>query len=139
MLTMCSNSANIRRSNISKFVMLVIVMTFCAMKVIIVDDLQDWGQETPRDVSRYILPAENSTILSPQLPDQKVDFLLVVTSDPRHVARRDAIRRTWGSSQNEDSPLKLATIFLMGLSSDPQVRVFSILFFIYFWPSQITR
>ena len=124
----CTNVSqfSLRRSSLAKFGLLVTVMTFCAMKTIIVDDLEDWGQETPRDVSRYIFPAENSTIVYPRILQQKfkkkLDFLLVVTSDPRHSARRDAIRRTWGSSHNQDSPLRMGVIFLMGVSPDPQVR-----------------
>jgi hypothetical protein len=43
MFQVCSSNlstVNIRKSNIAKFGLLVTVMTFCAMKAVIVDDLQ---------------------------------------------------------------------------------------------------
>jgi hypothetical protein len=104
-------------------------MTFCAMKVLIVSDLTEWNEDTPRDVSRYILPSENTSLLFPRIyPDndnKQLDFLLVVTSDPRHFDRRVAIRQTWGAVKNWEPQVKMSIIFLMGLSLQPQVCLFS--------------
>jgi hypothetical protein len=55
---------------------------------------------------------------------KKLDFLIVVTSAPGHVVRRDAIRQTWGSSHNQDSTLSIGLVFLMGLTLNPQVILF---------------
>ena len=114
-----------RRSNITKFGLLVILMTFCAMKVLIVSDLTEWQEDTPRDVTRYILPSENTSLLYPRIyPDndnKQLDFLLVVTSDPSHFDRRVAIRQTWGAAKNWEPKVKMGLIFLMGISSQPQV------------------
>ena len=46
----------LRRSRVAKFALLVLAMTYCALKMIIVSDIQEWDENTPRDVSRYILP-----------------------------------------------------------------------------------
>ena len=53
---------NVRRLNLTKFGLAVIVTTFCALKLIIISDIDEWAQETPRDVSQYILP-KMSTLL----------------------------------------------------------------------------
>jgi hypothetical protein len=122
------SKVQMRHSSIAKFGLLVTLMTFCAMKVIIVDDIQEWTIDTPRDVGRYISPSENTTVLYPRIIEEKfkkkLDFLIVVTSDPGHVVRRDAIRQTWGSSHNQDSTLSIGLVFLMGLTLNPQVILF---------------
>ena len=123
----CLTKVQMRRSSVAKFGLLVTLMTFCAMKVIIVEDIQEWTIHTPRDVSLYISPSENTTVLYPRIMAQKfkkkLDFLIVVTSDPSHFERREAIRQTWGSSHNQDSPLRIGLIFLMGLTLNAQVRL----------------
>ena len=90
---------NVRRLNLTKFGLAVIVTTFCALKLIIISDIDEWAQETPRDVSQYILPKENTTIIYPQkLLSQEcstMDFLIMVLSSPNNLERRNAIRHTW--------------------------------------------
>jgi len=51
----------LRRSKVTKIALLVLTMTFCALKMIIVSDNHEWDENTPRDVSRYILPGLNFT------------------------------------------------------------------------------
>lgn len=44
---------------------MVIFVTFCTLKLIIVNDIEQWHENTPRDVARYILPDQNTTIIFP--------------------------------------------------------------------------
>ena len=57
--------------------------TFFVLQVLIVDDIEDWSPNTSRDVSSYILPKENTTIIYPkilkQILKQKLDILIIVS------------------------------------------------------------
>jgi hypothetical protein len=92
--------------------------------VIILEENEAWTQEMSRDVSQYILPTKNTTIHYPRKLynnfHKHVDFLLIVSSDPSKFDRREAIRETWGRDNHYG--LRLGLVFLMGLSSDPEVR-----------------
>ena len=95
---------------------------YFSLKFLIVDDMQDWSLETPRDVSLYISPYDNTTIIYPRSLEAfsrtQLDMLLVVTSDPLKSERRNAIRQTWGKDPKD---IKLGVIFLMGLTRNPEV------------------
>jgi len=88
------------------------------------EENEAWTQEMSRDVSQYILPSKNTTIHYPRKLHNNfhkhVDFLLIVSSDPSKFDRREAIRETWGRDNHYG--LRLGLVFLMGLSSDPEVR-----------------
>lgn len=98
--------------------------TFLAIKLLIVEELPDWTHETPRDVSLYIFPTENSTLIYPYKLDKylqsHLDLLILVTSDPTKMDRRNAIRQTWGKVDNTLG-VKMSLVFLMGLTRDPKV------------------
>ena len=106
-----------------KYPLIALLMTFYLLKVIIIQDIIGWNEETPRDVSQYILPSQNTTIIFPQTlsesEDRKLNFLFVVTSGPSNFERRNAIRETWGSDNK--SGLKTILVFLMGLTTDSMV------------------
>ena len=106
-----------------KYPLIIILFTFCALKLIIVDQTREWKEETPRDIGRYILPQENTTILFPRklhcCSRDDLQFLFVVCSDPKMTDRRDAIRQTWGEDQTHG--IRTGLIFLMGLTRDPKV------------------
>jgi hypothetical protein len=101
------------------------LLTYLVIKLIIVEELPDWTHETPRDVSLYIFPTENSTLIHPQKLEKyfenHLDMLLMVTSDPARVDRRNAIRQTWGKVENNND-VKMSVIFIVGLSRDPEVQ-----------------
>ena len=101
------------------------VFTFLTMKLLIIQELEDWTHETPRDVGLYIFPEQNSTLIFPQTLekyfDNHLDMLLIVTSDPQRPDRRNAIRETWGKLENNDD-VKMSLVFLVGLHSDHKVR-----------------
>ncbi len=48
-----------------KYPLMVMVLTFCTLKLIIVNDIEQWQEDTPRDAARYILPDQNTTIIFP--------------------------------------------------------------------------
>ena len=106
-----------------KYPLIALLITFYLLKVIIIQDIIGWNETTPRDVSQYILPSQNTTIIFPQTlsesEDRKLNFLFVVTSGPSNFERRNAIRETWGS--NNKSGLKTILVFLMGLTTDSMV------------------
>ncbi len=83
-----------------------------------------------RDVNQYILASKNTTIHYPRKLfnscNKRVDFLLIVSSDPSKFDRREAIRDTWG--RDNQYGLSLVLVFLMGLSRDPEVRQSSLFF-----------
>ena len=100
-------------------------LAYVTIRLLIVDELQDWTHETPRDVSLYIFPSENSTLIYPQKLEKysqsHLDVLVLVTSDPTRLDRRNAIRKTWGKLDNSLG-VKMSLVFLMGLSANPQVE-----------------
>ena len=106
-----------------KYPLIALLITFYLLKVIIIQDIIGWNEETPRDVSLYIFPSQNTTIIFPQTlsesEDRKLNFLFVVTSGPINFERRNAIRETWGSDNK--SGLKTILVFLMGLTTDSMV------------------
>ena len=106
-----------------KYPLIALLITFYLLKVIIIQDIIGWNEETPRDVSLYIFPSQNTTIIFPQTlsesEDRKLNFLFVVTSGPSNFERRNAIRETWGSDNK--SGLKTILVFLMGLTTDSMV------------------
>ena len=66
-------------------------------------------------------------VITPTL--RNVRFLpKVVTSSPGNVARRDSIRKTWGSDLNKLKPFRIALVFLVGLTRDEKV-IFPLLFY----------
>ena len=100
------------------------LLTFAALKVLIVDDMEEWTEKTPRHVSLYILPEENTTIIYPRklhgYVHQYLDILILVASDPGKSERREAIRATWGKGENHG--IKIGLVFLLGLTRNPQVN-----------------
>jgi hypothetical protein len=48
-----------------KYPLTVMFLTFCTLKLVIVNDLEEWHEDTPRDAARYILPDENTTLIFP--------------------------------------------------------------------------
>ena len=98
-ITTSFSKLNLRRSNITKFCLAVIITTVCALKLIVISDIDEWAEETSRDVAQYILPEENTTIIYPETLKKaecsKMDFLIMVLSGPNNVERRNAIRNTW--------------------------------------------
>ena len=65
-ITTSFSKLNLRRSNITKFCLAVIITTVCALKLIVISDIDEWAEETSRDVAQYILPEENTTIIYPE-------------------------------------------------------------------------
>jgi hypothetical protein len=61
----------------------VLCTTFFALQVLIVDENRDWSPDTSQDVSKYIFPKENTTIIYPEILKkvlkQKLDILLIVS------------------------------------------------------------
>ena len=113
-----------RKWCIIKYPLLTMAFTFLAIKLLIVEELPDWTHETPRDVALYIFPTENSTLIYPQKLEKysqsHLDLLILVTSDPTKIERRNAIRQTWGKLEN-GLGVKMSLVFLMGLSRNPKV------------------
>lgn len=111
-----------RRWCVIKYPLIAMVLMYFSLKFLIVEDMQEWSPETPRDVSLYIFPSENTTIIYPRKLDEfartRLDMLLIVTTDPAKSERRNAIRQTWGKDQKD---MKLAIIFLVGLTRKPEV------------------
>ena len=49
-------------------------------RLLIVDDLDGWPEETPRDVSDYIFPFENTTLIFPRILNRlEADKTMLVT------------------------------------------------------------
>ena len=101
-------------------------MTLVTLKVLIVNDIDEWTEETPRDVSLYILPQENTTLIYPRklqsYANQYLDILILVASDPTKSTRRNAIRATWGKGENHG--IKIGLVFILGLTRNTQVIKF---------------
>ena len=118
------SQANLRRMLLLKYTFIVFVATFITLQLLVVDSLDGWPEDTDRDVAKYILPNENTTIILPKIlnsfSDNKIDVLLIVSSDPRRPDRREAIRRTWGRDQS--TSLKTGLIFLTGISRNASVN-----------------
>ena len=113
---------NCRKSTLIKVSLLFMLTIFCLLKLIILDENEAWSQETSRDVDHYISPTRNTIIRYPRNLANSfhhLDFLLIVSSDPSKLDRRIAIRETWGHDNSYG--LRLVLVFLMGLSSDPEV------------------
>ena len=114
---------SLRQWCVIKYPLIALLMTFYLLKVIIIQDIIGWNEETTRDVSQYILPSQNTTIIFPRTlsesEDRKLNFLFVVTSGPSNFERRNAIRETWGSENK--SGLQTILVFLMGLTTDTMV------------------
>ena len=114
-----------QRMLVLKYSAIVLVGTFLALQLLVVDNLDGWPEDTERDVAKYILPDENTTLIFPEVlkksPNRKLDVLLIVSSDPRRSDRRDSIRRTWGLDQS--TGLKTGLVFLVGLTSDAAVDI----------------
>ena len=109
-----------------RYPLTVILLTCVLLKVIINDHVQDWDESTARDVARYILPDANTTLIFPSKLKPNVitryDVVVFVTSDPRNIERRNAIRRSWASVDNVVADLNACVVFLLGITKDPQVR-----------------
>ena len=112
-----------RHSSSVKYPLCVILFTFCALKMIIVDETKEWHEDTPREVAPYILPYQNTTILFPRKLEccskDELQVLYVVCSDPKMSERRNGIRATWGEDARHG--IKTGLIFLMGLTRDAKV------------------
>ena len=108
-----------------RYPLTVILLTFFILHVFINDSVEYWVETTPRDAGRYIRPNENTTLIFPNKLRSNVirsfDVVIFVTSDPRNIERRNAIRQSWGSVNNQVSDLSTCIIFFLGLTKDPQV------------------
>jgi len=61
---------------------MVIFVTFCTLKLIIVNDIEQWHENTPRDVARYILPDQNTTIIFPS------NLLVIISTTILHCSNK---------------------------------------------------
>ena len=117
---------NSRHWNLVRYPLLVILLTILILKLSIVEDVEGWEENTSRDVGQYILPNENTTIIYPtQLSPHtfsEYDIVIFVTSNPKNFNQRNAIRQTWGAVNNQDSDLRICVTFLLGLTTNPEVR-----------------
>ena len=116
---------NLRPWTTLRYPLAVILITFFLLHVFIKDSVQDWDETTPRDAGRYIRPEENTTLIFPSKLKPNVvnsfDVVIFVTSDPRNIERRNAIRQSWGSVNNQVADLNTCIVFFLGLAKDPQV------------------
>jgi hypothetical protein len=113
-----------RRLSPTKLIFILIVSIVIAIQLIIVNDIEDWNRNSPRDASRYILPLKNTTIILPRKlkdHDDSLDILLVVTSEPKNTEQRQSIRNHWKIGQKEIKSFNFTLIFLLGLTRDSQV------------------
>lgn len=63
-------------------------------------EVYGWERHRSRNVSRYILPSEDSAILKPKDLCQQNTFLRIfVVSDVKNFHRRKIIRETWGNEK----------------------------------------
>ena len=116
---------NLRLWTLLRYPLAVALLTFFILHVLIKDSNEDWDETTPRDVGRYIRPGENTTLIFPSKLRPNIirsyDIVIFVTSNPRNLERRNAIRQSWGSVNNQASDLSTCIIFFLGLTKDPQV------------------
>jgi hypothetical protein len=118
---------NFRTCSAVRYPLAVVAFTFLLLHILINDTVKDWDESTPRDVGRYIQPDRNTTLIFPSKLRPNVispfDFVIFVTSDPKNIERRNAIRQSWGSVENQVSDLRTCVVFLLGITKDPQVSV----------------
>jgi len=109
-----------------RFPLAAFLLTILVLKITVIQNLDGWDENTSRNVAGYILPEENTTLIYPsQLsPDafSEYDIVIFVMSAPKNAEQRNAIRQTWGSVNKQDSDLRMCLTFLMGLTTNNEVR-----------------
>ncbi|XP_043198205.1 beta-1,3-galactosyltransferase 1-like [Amphibalanus amphitrite] len=81
--------------------------------------LFDWGPTVDRNVSHYVRPGRNTTLLAPRrhaVDSCRPLLLIVVMSAIRSFQARDAIRQTWGA--RDALPADVRLHFLVGTTAN---------------------
>lgn len=77
------------------------IFIFNNIKVYNIREIAGWTKNTSREISTYILPDENTTLIEPIefcKTSTPIFLLIVVCSSPFNFEARETIRQTWGNT-----------------------------------------